>query len=281
VGEIAYVANVGDSRAIMSIDGGKKIVKLSEDHKPELKSERDRIEKHGGRVYQNTSFIPDPSPKNPSGQQTLIGPHRVLPGRLSVSRTIGDIEAKDIRYGGNTNVVSSKPEIRSFVIKDNYDFIVLGCDGVFEKLSNRKVMRHVWSTSSRRDQITTVHEKCGQSVDAVLNGCVNRKTLDNITAVIIGFNRYEEQTEKFNKFDQMYTKVPLTQLDWEHEGAEVSKVEQMSKQGVEVDILTKLMKPLDIVEEEMVEGSEIETTPASSAKHLSSGKHRHKPSMLS
>lgn len=66
----------------------------------------------------------------------MNGPHRVQPGRLSVSRTIGDIEAKDKRYGGNPDVVISTPDIISFKIKSNYDFIVLGCDGVFEKQSN-------------------------------------------------------------------------------------------------------------------------------------------------
>ena len=51
VGEIAYVANVGDSRAFMSIDSGTKIVPLSNDHKPESESETARIEANGGKVY--------------------------------------------------------------------------------------------------------------------------------------------------------------------------------------------------------------------------------------
>ena len=34
-------------------------------------------------------------------QQLVLGPHRVYPGRLSVSRTFGDIEAKRVKYGGN------------------------------------------------------------------------------------------------------------------------------------------------------------------------------------
>ena len=51
VSEIAYVANIGDSRAVMSIDGGKHIKALSADHKPEEPSERERIERNGGKVY--------------------------------------------------------------------------------------------------------------------------------------------------------------------------------------------------------------------------------------
>ena len=51
VGEVCYCANVGDSRAFMSIDGGTKIVPLSIDHKPEAEDETNRIETNGGRVY--------------------------------------------------------------------------------------------------------------------------------------------------------------------------------------------------------------------------------------
>lgn len=41
----------------------------------------------------------------------LYGPYRVLPGRLSVSRTFGDIEAKDESLGGKKGVVIAEPEI--------------------------------------------------------------------------------------------------------------------------------------------------------------------------
>jgi len=51
VGETAFIGNIGDSRAIMSIDGGKKIKLLSKDHKPEEESEKIRIEAGGGKVY--------------------------------------------------------------------------------------------------------------------------------------------------------------------------------------------------------------------------------------
>lgn len=51
VGDMCYCANVGDSRAIMSVDGGEKILLLSKDHKPESDEETKRIEENGGRIY--------------------------------------------------------------------------------------------------------------------------------------------------------------------------------------------------------------------------------------
>lgn len=172
---------------------------MTSDHKPENPEEQKRIEQNGGKVYQNQSQIPDPSPSNPTGTQTLIGPYRVFPGRLSVSRTIGDIEAKDERYGGNPKVVIPTPEIRCFKIKPNYDYIVIGCDGVFEKLNNTDVCNKVWEASLQPEDLripSTVHQRCGSSIDMLLHECVNEKTLDNITAVIIGFQSYETHVEK-------------------------------------------------------------------------------------
>ena len=69
-------------------------------------------------------------------EQLVSGPYRVFPGRLSVSRTFGDIEAKRRKYGGNPNVVVASPDIVSFKVEETYDFIVLGCDGIFDKLSS-------------------------------------------------------------------------------------------------------------------------------------------------
>lgn len=56
----------------------------------------------------------------------IIGPIRVFPGRLSVSRTFGDTEAKVLNKGGNPKVVIPTPEICSFKINKSHDFIILG-----------------------------------------------------------------------------------------------------------------------------------------------------------
>lgn len=90
-----------------------------------------------------------------------MGPFRVLPGRLSVSRTFGDIEAKKQKYGGNPKVIVADPEIKAFKIEPSYDFILLACkesidsclsfigDGVFDKLSNQDVLYTVWDVARK------------------------------------------------------------------------------------------------------------------------------------
>ena len=51
VDELCFVANVGDSRAIMSCSGGRYTVALSTDHKPNDKNEHLRILQAGGKIY--------------------------------------------------------------------------------------------------------------------------------------------------------------------------------------------------------------------------------------
>lgn len=48
VEEMCYVANVGDSRAVMSGEGGKRVFPLTRDHKPTDENERSRIVEAGG-----------------------------------------------------------------------------------------------------------------------------------------------------------------------------------------------------------------------------------------
>ena len=192
---MCYLGNVGDSRAIMSVDGGEKILMLSKDHKPEEASETKRIEENGGRIYQNSNYIPEITPDGKTTMHLIVGPHRVFPGRLSVSRTLGDIEAKAPKYGGNPKVVIPTADIKCFKIRNNYDFIVLACDGVYEKLDNFEVIKNSWQAikhSGENIQDTrSIHERCGQAVDRVIQFSAYKRSFDNITSVIIAFENFE------------------------------------------------------------------------------------------
>ena len=66
---MCYIANVGDSRAILSANSGKNVYAISKDHKPDSDTEKDRIYNAGGRIYQS-------SIKNKNGN-VVLGPFRI------------------------------------------------------------------------------------------------------------------------------------------------------------------------------------------------------------
>ena len=135
IDDMAYIINVGDSRCLISIDAGTQIEVLSRDHRPNDKQERIRLQKAGGKIYCSKTFAKaatSPEEKDIYVQEPL----KVFPSDLSVARTFGDIEAKQRSYGGNPRVILCDPEIRSFKLKNNYDFLMIGCDGIFERLDN-------------------------------------------------------------------------------------------------------------------------------------------------
>ncbi len=55
----------------------------------------------GGKIYRNKINI-----NNDYGEN--FGPYRVIPGKLSVSRTIADFEVKNLPYG---NAITCEPQI--------------------------------------------------------------------------------------------------------------------------------------------------------------------------
>ena len=93
----------------------------------------------------------------------------------------------------------------------------------------------------------------------MLNECVNQKTLDNITAVIIGFSNFEKLVDRARTtggrndlIRDANVMAEDVQLDWEEEMASIAEIDP-------TNIMNKLAKPLEPVEEEMIENSELET----------------------
>lgn len=209
IDDYCYIGNIGDSRAIISKNEGKEISSLTRDHKPNDELETKRIYSNGGRVYQTQTSaglfglnafsgfnIHNFSSTKFNNNQMLSGPSRVFPGRLSVSRTFGDVEAKIIKFGGLPHVLTAIPDIFSFKIEDNIDFIVLGCDGIYDLFKNEELCNAVYmSMPDKKDM--SIHSFCGRAVDMIMKTALSRNSLDNITTVLISFNNLE-QTLKTN-----------------------------------------------------------------------------------
>jgi protein phosphatase 2C family protein 2/3 len=144
------VANVGDSRGVISSNRGALANSISEDHKPGSKTEHQRIYRAGGQTYR--SRMPMNMANTMTRTQTAefldknFGPERVAPGKLSVSRTIGDLFAKDFAFGGNPKVVIPDPEIYEFLVGPEDDFVILASDGIFDTLSTKEVIKIAWDT---------------------------------------------------------------------------------------------------------------------------------------
>jgi protein phosphatase 2C family protein 2/3 len=63
----------------------------------------------------------------------------------------------------------------------------LGSDGIYDKLSTKDVGEIVW-LSKEIQKSSNVHQFCGNAVESIMKVSLARKSYDNITAVIIGFN---------------------------------------------------------------------------------------------
>eukprot|EP01061_Rhynchopus_euleeides_P031342 TRINITY_DN51905_c0_g1_i1.p1 TRINITY_DN51905_c0_g1~~TRINITY_DN51905_c0_g1_i1.p1 ORF type:complete len:421 (+),score=153.04 TRINITY_DN51905_c0_g1_i1:227-1489(+) len=121
-----YCANVGDSRCVVC-EGGKA-VDLSIDHKPTLPAEHDRILRAGGFVANG----------------------RVM-GSLAMSRALGDFAFKT---GGNGNngsagcspadeMVTAVPEVMVSRMKQDTEFMILACDGIWDCMSSQQAVDFV------------------------------------------------------------------------------------------------------------------------------------------
>lgn len=127
VGRMLVVANAGDSRAVLCRAGGLT-EPLSFDHKPLQNREMNRITHAGGFV-------------NQFGR---------VNGNLNLSRSIGDMKYKQVPgIHPAEQMITAEPDILSTTLRPGDEFIVLGCDGIWDCLSNEECVKYV------RDRIDT------------------------------------------------------------------------------------------------------------------------------
>ncbi len=115
-----YSCNVGDSRFILSYHG--KAVQITADHKATTPAEVMRIKENGGFIEANR-----------------------VNGILAISRTFGDGYLKGRPGGPHKQMGCAIPDIRTVKIDADIDFLVVASDGIFDTLSNQKVVDIVFA----------------------------------------------------------------------------------------------------------------------------------------
>ena len=67
----------------------------------------------------------------------------------------------------------------------------MGCDGIFDRLSNKESIQAVWNGALELQKYNpttqSIHQFAGIAVDYIIKNSMLRRTLDNVTVLVIAF----------------------------------------------------------------------------------------------
>ena len=162
-----YFANAGDSRVVMCKNGIAEAKSI--DHKPELQSEKDRI-------YKAEGWISD---------------GRVM-GNINLTRGFGDLEyKKNKKLKPEEQMVTANPDIQIVNYTKDIDFVIIGCDGIWDCLKNQEACDFVKKRLKDNPDIK-ISKIIGEMMDSIIAkdlyteggvGC------DNMTCIVIVFKK--------------------------------------------------------------------------------------------
>jgi len=170
------VGNIGDSRGIIiqehiTDDGVKvkqpSVVEVSKDHKPNLPSEKERIEKAGLEVV----------------VQEDLNIYKIQKDnqKIAFSRSFGDFDFKsnpDIS-SLNQQAVIALPDVYIHPRSAKDAFLLLASDGVWDVMSNEEVASFVLK------QFDDLGDDLAKVGDELIKECFERKSEDNMSVVIV------------------------------------------------------------------------------------------------
>ncbi|KAL3508213.1 hypothetical protein ACH5RR_033595 [Cinchona calisaya] len=150
-GRHLLIANAGDCRAVLCRKGAA--VQLSHDHRPSSVVERKRVEDLGGVIE-----------------------YGYLNGELSVTRALGDWYMK-LPFG-SASPLTAEPEVQHFLLSDDDEFLIIGCDGIWDVMSNQDAVSLV-----RRE--LRHHGDPQQCARELVHQALRMDSSDNLTVIVV------------------------------------------------------------------------------------------------
>ena len=180
IDDICYIANCGNSRLMICNNNGKKYRILTNDHNLKNEKEKKRIENNGSQIYQEkiplNKYIQNDNKNN--NNIFLLGPYRIKPGGLSITRSIGDFSSKILSYGGLPNSIISQPEIITYKINSDCNFIIICSHGIFNVMKNSEIINLICDIKDNKNDYY-------KAPDLIIKNALKRNCTDNLSCIVV------------------------------------------------------------------------------------------------
>ena len=172
-----YFANAGDSRVVLCRKGVAE--EGSQDHKPEMESEKNRIYKADGWISEGR-----------------------VKGNLNLTRGFGDLEYKQNKsLKPEEQMITANPDIKIVDYNSECDFVIIGCDGIWDCLTNQEACDFV---SKRLKDTPDI--KISKIIEEMLDSIVAKDLYnetgvgcDNMTCIVVVFKKNNSDKKENDK----------------------------------------------------------------------------------
>nr|XP_010949407.1 PREDICTED: protein phosphatase 1D [Camelus bactrianus] len=207
-----YVAHVGDSGVVLGIQDDPKddfirAVEVTQDHKPELPKERERIEGLGGSVMNKSGVNrvvwkrPRLSHNGPVRRSTVIDQ---IPF-LAVARALGDLWSYDFFSG--EFVVSPEPDTSVHTLDpQKHKYIILGSDGLWNMIPPQDAISMCQDQEEKKYLMGEHGQSCAKMLVNRALGRWRQRMLraDNTSAIVICISPGVDGQGNFTSEDELY-----------------------------------------------------------------------------
>lgn len=84
----------------------------------------------------------------------------------------------------------------------------MGCDGIYDKLSNLEIFDVIWKFKQKGFVRNDIHELSGLVTDAVMKLSLKKYTTDNITCIFISFENFKKKMSEESYERRIFGAIP-------------------------------------------------------------------------